>query len=146
MCRGFCGSAEVAGRGTCCHFPSGRWAKQPCAPRASAGQKVPGTSHLHSLTFCVSLWAEARLREETTSGPGCRVSANSRMGSRCSLFAFQRTQGIAVCPSPGETSPPACLPGHATFPLPCLPCSFHLLLEYRLTFFASLLSLHIKPM
>lgn len=97
------------------------WAKQPSAPSAPAGQKVAGVSHLRSLTFCMSLWAEARLREETTSGPDCLVSANSRMGSRCTLFAFRKTWCIAVCPSPGETSPPACLLGHATFPCPISP-------------------------
>lgn len=62
------------------------WAKQACALGASAGWKVAGMFHLHSFIFCMSLWAEARLREETTSGPGCQVSATTEWAQGATCF------------------------------------------------------------
>lgn len=43
---------------------------QPCAPVPWLDRKQQA-SPLPSLTFCVSLQAEARLREETASDLGC---------------------------------------------------------------------------
>lgn len=116
---------------------------QPCAPMPWLDRKQQA-SPLPSLTFYVSLQAEARFREETASGLGCRVSANSRTVSRCSLLVSKEPHaflpvlllGKYHCWDVRWEMPPS---------LPRLPFLLHHLPQQRLTFVVSLLSLPIKP-
>lgn len=145
MHRGFCDSAEVAGRGTCCHFPKGRVGKAalcpPCHSWSESARRV-------SSPFPQFLYV--------TVGRGKTQRGNHKWSRLPSLSKQQnglQVQSVCFPKNPGH----CCLSlswGNITscifarthhLPLPCLPCSFHLLLEYRLTFFASLLSLLIKP-
>lgn len=78
------------------------WAKQACAPSASAGQKVAGMSHLRSFTFCVSLWAEARRREETTSSLGSWVLATAEWAPGAACFLSKEPAALLSVPLLGK--------------------------------------------
>lgn len=128
-------------------FPAEGWAKQPCACPQGLSWSESGR-HISS-PFPQFLYV--------TVGRGKSQRGNHKWSRLLSLSKQQnglQVQPVCFPKNPGHCclslswgNVPSCMFARTHhLPRPCLPRSFHLLLEWRLTFFASLLSLLIKPM
>ena len=126
---GFSGSAEVAGRGTCCHFPSGRVGKAAlcaqCLGWSESGKRV-SSPFPHFLYVTVG-------RGKTQRG-NCKWSRLPSLSKRQNglqvqpVFFLKDLEHGCLSLSWGNIT--SCMvAGTCCLPLPHLPFSFHHLLK-----------------